>query len=332
MCYQLSQQWDFLWDVVMRQTAQDLLVPDADRFKILRRLEEWAQKYRRALCDPIKLFASLQTQDVVARHVAGLELHCMKKESPDVATMSPCDHSPHWLVMLTNAPLFFGWPIRATRDRMISDWRPASNLYYNPHVFYAPERLHLWGTTTQRLVLMAALADVHRFLTEEEKTNDLVDYETEVLNGTLWVDVESVLLCHCGYPEWTCESKYAEWRQPIRQTEEAFRSFLLSSTDRPLVVHWMVRWLTEKVGCPADLYVWVRYPPSFVSLICDIFGHTCSFSFPSLLRPVIHKSVLQSEMHPLQSYSIWARFGLFGGEPDWIDHSFLSNPAEMHKP
>ena len=71
---------DAFWTNVVRQSAQDLMRSDADAFAVRRRLEALVDRYRRLICDPVKLFSSsLRVQEVVAQHTArlGPDVHCM---------------------------------------------------------------------------------------------------------------------------------------------------------------------------------------------------------------------------------------------------------------
>lgn len=129
--------WDLVWNAVVSRAVEDLLVPGTDAFAVRRRLERVADWYRRAVCDPVRLFGSLAVQEAVASGLARLEQWC-EEEGPSSGTMMHHDAGPataEWRCVLRHPDAFRDWPVdagAAQHDPQFQ-WRIAQNLYTSPH-------------------------------------------------------------------------------------------------------------------------------------------------------------------------------------------------------
>ena len=96
--------WDVAWDTVVKACADSLVGPTPDVFAVRRRLECLADLYRRSICNPLQLFASMYVQDTVSHHMALLEQWCDENKVEGTAATNPTAPSPLWNIMLCHEP------------------------------------------------------------------------------------------------------------------------------------------------------------------------------------------------------------------------------------
>ena len=189
-----AREWDAVWEHTMRTVAIELTEPDADHFLVRRRIEAWAEAYRRALIDPARLFAPLRVQEIVGLHLSRLEHWCEEHAEPEAVERPPAgrpsqamrailEHhtrsTMRWHHRLVDeGNVLIGWPLQAVGvDAYASRWmwRPVSaggpcravgpsvsavNLYSYPVA--SGRRLGGMGTGVRRSLWMAAVAEVVR--------------------------------------------------------------------------------------------------------------------------------------------------------------------------
>jgi hypothetical protein len=330
--------WAGMWDLFVRRASDDLAQPGADSFAVRRRLERMADFYRRAVCDPVHLFASLNVQEAVVSGCATLERWV--EENPSSSREAPVldDLSAHWHTVLSNAAAFADWPVARCPEQHDAryQWRPPCNLYANPHAGCSILDIEYGCTRSRKLLLtgaaidpmtapppLAAIGETTRFLegsafcaadtmgvTSEEW--DAYRVATLTTYGEV-VDVELVAVRHLGYPaRRDCPNvSTPEWRGPIRDAEDCMEDML----DRAgkAVGDVVFRWLSEVCGM-GRMHAGCKYPPAFTALIADIFAERW-LPLTDVTAPSSRLPEGDPGLHPLQSYSVWLRYG-FPDVPD----------------
>ena len=327
-----SAGWAGLWDVVVRHCSDDLTRPGADPFAVRRRLERMADLYRRAMCDPVRLFASLDVQEAVVSGCATLERWVEENTPAPKEAPAIDDLSEHWHLVLSNVAAFVDWPVARCPEQHDAryQWRPPCNLYANPHAGCSPLDIEYGCTRSRRLLLagsaieamaapplLASIGETARFLASSTfcatdtigvTSEDWDAYRAATLRtyGEV-VDVELVAVQHCGYPaRRDCPNvSTAEWRGPIRDAEECMADMLDRAGKAAGDV--VLRWLSEVCGM-GRLHAGCKYPPAFTALIADIFAERW-LPLTDIRAPSSRLPESDPEPHPYQLYSVWLRYG-----------------------
>ena len=325
-----GEGWDRVWNVVVRRAAEDLQQPDADVFLVRRRLERVADLYRRAICDPVRLFASLRVQQAVVSGCTNLEQWCDENipVNPSDQTHDPI--SAGWHTVLSYPNVFSGWPVEAcdAQHESTFQWRPTCNLYCNPHAGCDPLDVEFGDDQSRMLLLTRSVhphADLHSYAAVGETFRMLEDAPLNAIGATVeeWsayrqeiqekygnsVDLEQVAITHCAYPDRSaCPNlSTAEWRAPIRDTEAAAVRLLQRASPESRAV--VQQWLGERCGY-GPAFLGLRYPPAFTALLADLFAERwLPLHDRSQEPPVPYADNTRCEPHPWQVYSVWLRYG-----------------------
>jgi hypothetical protein len=299
--------WDGVWNAVTRACAADLMDPKGDPFVVRRRLERLADVYRRSVCDPVRLFASLVVQDTVSQHMATLERWCEEHPLTTVCQGGVEQSAPSksWRIMCENELIFTGWSASMT----VYDTRLPCNLYANPH--HGADRVESFCLRSRQLLLSCALAEAKRLIRgpmQEEgiPSDEWTEYQKRVwlmCKGMAWIDIDSVARTFCGYP-YNADSfdSYGAWREPLLRADRVLHQLLEQLDDSCIGI--LRTWLQDVCRCPAT-YIGVRFPPSFVALLSDIILQECP-----CVMDVTESTNQDPSPHPLQVYSVWVRFGM----------------------
>ena len=300
--------WDLMWDTTIKSAARDLMRPNADAFAVRRRLEELANLYRRCMCDPIRLFASMEVQEALTQHLTALE--AWQEEHPIAREPRPNVPSTAWLVMLENQDVFCDWVL--SKDGL--ETRLPWNLYANPHA--GMDTVDVMCPRARRLLLNCALVETKRLLQGATES----DYKTEVWNmckGYAWVDVDRVAAAFCGHAGSHSFDEYEGCREPLMLAERTARR--LTEELCPEGLEALRMWLHKAGRCDQG-YLGLRFPPCFIAWLCDIIMEHCPFlrcAADPLTAP-----------HPCQMYPVWVRFGILH-EPELPEITEGWEPSEQ---
>ena len=303
--------WDLIWDTTIKSAARDLMLPNADAFLVRRRLEELANLYRRCMCDPVRLFASMEVQDALTQHLTALE--AWHEEHPIAREARPNVPSTAWLVMLENQDVFCDWVPGQEGLETRLPW----NLYANPHA--GMETVDVMCPRARRLLMNCALVETKRLL---EGTTD-PEYKMEVwmmCKEYAWVDVDRVAGAFCGYTGVGVSHSfdaYEQYREPLMVAEQTARRLTEELCAEGLDLLHM--WLRKACRCNAA-YLGLRFPPCFIAWLCDIIMEHCPFI---QCGPDPHTAP-----HPCQMYPVWVRFGILH-EPELPEITQGWEPCEQ---
>ena len=155
--------WEGTWNNLTRICSQELLQTNSDPFAVRQKLEAVVDAYRRAICNPVQLFASMYVQDTISQHIAALERWCDENKLEPITDDIPDTRlSPIWQVMRCNARFFRGWtPGCNSFNTLRLPW----NLYSNPHsstdmVMPVPT----WCAQSRQTTLFCSIAETARIM------------------------------------------------------------------------------------------------------------------------------------------------------------------------
>ena len=263
----LQSGWEDVWNIVLKRSASELMDPNCDTFTVRRRIEHLADVYRRSICDPVHLFASLTVQETVSQHVAALDRYC--EENPVSLSHSSTASEPSlaWMIMLHHETIFTDSAPGIT----LPTTQLPFNLYASPH--HGAESHEYLCPSSRRTLLYCALSETYRLLhgpgsewmVSEDEWKEYRGHVWQMCKGFAWVDLDIVAHCFCGYKnDSTSFETYSTHREPLVRADRVVCKMM--ETLREDGVGVLRTWLQEVCKCPVH-YLGIRFPPSFSQFV-----------------------------------------------------------------